>query len=861
MDYKTENTEKGKAKDRKMGQRNQQNQQNQKGQKNQKNPKSQKNQWNQGELRNRRKIGILAMAAIAVLIILGSICFLLLQNKVGSKGEWKTRGKEEETWNTRESLDTSRARSKRYEKLKKDYFPEDRPRGVSVWEEGVPACTLGDMYQSDLCAIITVTAGYEEDKNYFEAEAEQYIYDRTGRYADQLLIKETVLKPFVFYGRIPAEEGQRMVVFLDVDDYGICIGKLIWNYFVSEDGYVVPMTEDYDDEREEDEEYVGMWDYGGYALEDYLAVLQNGYHIQERQERKKWAIYEYLGHALELSVVQKLNGPKLVSAWEIVSEETERFEVIALAEEIWVKDVLQQAIGSGTLTLKREGNDYTVLSDTIVWNPIVTESGQAEAAEEDNLEEEQTKRLEQLAWENYEEWKRLEREENRYERIRAFKEVKPVGITSRTEWFPLELADHTGMSESDDVRLTLEYPAYPLGTGGIYGILENTGEAIIYYGSVEIEVWKEGIWYSIPHHRGIGQLLMQPALTGRTESGFGENLRSWEYDFPQGRYRIVVGYYVEDGRPSYEKTYDHMVCAEFELRVDVEPTRFGKLSEQSQKEKQAIKDGCVVLQNGTYRNREQAEAFFRKAALGIPCRMRLVDNDRGIVQDITSEGSYRGGVIGKVYTVTTRKGGNIERIEYPFLDIKKREGKTALVFTTYNGLKDSDSLGANYMIGWEEKEGICGVAWPEEIGALYPWDSMTVLPQPQGGETKWFSELAEKVRKNAVSRHIGNLTAMVVPNRAATRRMALSYLESWETAGLDLYGYRGSPDLLEENYPLQKEHPIYIFPVGETDFGVLFRKEDGGYFGRCYCGEDGKVIKTVEGSRESIVQQLRREGK
>jgi len=190
MDYKTENTEKGKAEDRKK------------------------------EQQSRRKIGILAMSAAVVLIILGSICLLLLPNKADSKGEWRTLSREEATWNTRESLDTSKERFKRYGKLKKNYFSQDRPKGVSVWEKGIPACTLGDMYQSDLCAVITVTAGYEEDKNYFEAEAEQYIYDRTGRYADHLFVKDAPARAMSFFGRIPAEEGQRMAVFLDVEASG-----------------------------------------------------------------------------------------------------------------------------------------------------------------------------------------------------------------------------------------------------------------------------------------------------------------------------------------------------------------------------------------------------------------------------------------------------------------------------------------------------------------------------------------------------------------------------------------------------------------------------------------------------------------
>ncbi len=527
----------------------------------------------------RRKVNILI--AVVVFITAGVIGVLQYQKETG----WRRLGRQEETWNTRESMDTSKARLRRYEKLKKDYFPEDRPRGVAVWEETVPACTLEEMYNSDLCAVVTVTAGYEENKNYLEAEVENYLYDHTGRYADHLLIKEAVPRAWVFYGRIPANPGQRMVVFLDVDEYGICVGKLIWNYFVTEDGYVVPMTEDYDDGREEDYDYVGMWDYGGYSLEDYLAVLETGYNRQESRRRKEQAIYDYLGQSLELSVIQEINGPQLVSSWEIISEEkrkgTERYRLIALAEELWIQEILQQAVGSRTLTLKREGNDYMVLSDTIVWDSLSEDIS--------GYQKEQIERLEKLAWENYERWKEQQREQTRYERICGIKEVKPVGISSWTEPRPLKPADHEGMMESEQVKLTLEYPEYPLGTGRIYGFLENTSEAIIYYDSPQVEIWKDNAWYRVPYQREIGQLLVQPALPAKTEIGFGENLRNWDYDFPQGKYRIVLYYDRKDGRPAYEKTYDHMVCAEFELRADVALPKFGRINEQSRKEKQAVK--------------------------------------------------------------------------------------------------------------------------------------------------------------------------------------------------------------------------------------------------------------------------------
>ena len=174
---------------------------------------------------------------------------------------------------------------------------------------------------------------------------------------------------------------------------------------MTEDGYVVPMTEDYDDGREEDYDYVGMWDYGGYSLEDYLAVLETGYNRQESRRRKEQAIYDYLGQSLELSVIQEINGPQLVSSWEIISEEkrkgTERYRLIALAEEVWIQEILQQAVGSGTLTLKREGNDYMVLSDTIVWDSLSEDIS--------GYQKEQIERLEKLAWENYERWKEQQR--------------------------------------------------------------------------------------------------------------------------------------------------------------------------------------------------------------------------------------------------------------------------------------------------------------------------------------------------------------------------------------------------------------------------------------------------------------------
>ncbi len=839
MKCKTENTEKGKAEDRKK------------------------------EQQSRRKIGILAMSAAVVLIILGSICLLLLPNKADSKGEWRTLSREEATWNTRESLDTSKERFKRYGKLKKNYFSQDRPKGVSVWEKGIPACTLGDMYQSDLCAVITVTAGYEEDKNYFEAEAEQYIYDRTGRYADHLFVKDAPARAMSFFGRIPAEEGQRMAVFLDVDNYGICTGKLIWNYFVSEDGYVVPMTEDYDDGREEDEEYVGMWDYGGYALEDYLAVLQTGYHLQESQERKKWAIYEYLGHALELSAVQKINGPQLVSAWEMIPEETgerkeegkesnegktERFQVIALAEEVWINEVLQQRTGSGSLTLKREGNDYKVLSDTIVWNPIIMENGQAETSEE-----EQKERLEKLVWKNYEEWKEREKEQSRYERICAIKEVKPVGILSQAKRLPLESATDDGAEESSQVKLTMEYPVYPLETTRIYGFVENTGETDIYYFNQAIDVWKDGLWHRIPYRREVESLKGAEVLA-RTDDAYMGNLRMWDYDFPQGRYRVVLCYWGEDSSADEKESY-YRVCAEFELRADAKLPEFGELGRQSRKEKRAIRDGCVVLQNGTYRNEKQAELFFHKAILGIPSKLRLVDNDEGLIKEFACKRTYQGIYPGIVYTVTIQKGDDRKTVTYPFFDIRIEEGRTAFIFTTYDGVEDSDSIEVSYTARQGENIENLGITWPEGIGVWYPWDSVTVLSQPQGKEAEWFLRLAEQARKKVVL-HFDS-PKMIVYNQASTGRMHFFYSEAFGEAGWNLYDNQAvSYDSYRtgKQYTLQGEYPVYVFPIGEEDFGVLFQRKDNCCLGRHYRGKDGELLGIVEGSPDEVIRKLREAG-
>ncbi len=399
-----------------------------------------------------------------------------------------------DTWNTKESIDTSRERLERYERLKQRYFPENSPHGCYIWAEEAPALPLQSMLGSDICAVVTVTKGREQqsienreatDKFYsayrelvgkpgeeplnpeqltellqkkpslmweillheweekFEVKVDEYLYDRTGRYADTLTIQKKLDSAWWHYGAIPGYKGLRMVVFLRVENSGNGISDLRWNYFISDDGYVVPMTENYADYRLNDDEYVGMWDYGGYRLEDYLEVVRTGYNGLESEKSHNQAIYEYLNRRLTPSVIQTINGSEITSAWEIVAEETEgeirRYQMVALTEDFWIDEVLQQAIGIGTLEVGREkdGIGYTVKADDMEWREVDLEKGEligsfseeALARLEEALEEaeiasewwirEQRERLDREARSASEGQKQKRRTEKRYEKIRA----------------------------------------------------------------------------------------------------------------------------------------------------------------------------------------------------------------------------------------------------------------------------------------------------------------------------------------------------------------------------------------------------------------------------------------------------------
>ena len=364
-----------------------------------------------------------------------------------------------ESWNTRESIDSSKERLARYEKLKQQYFPEDSPHGHYIWAEEAPALPLWSMFGSDICAVVTVTKGCEQsalesrnlrdetidilnsayrelngnpgaehlnpeqvllllqqrpslmwelpaygEKESFEVEVEEYLFDRTGRYQKNFSIEAENGSVWYSFGRIPAYKGLRMVVFLETADSGNGIGNLCWNFFISEEGYIVPMTEEYGSYQQYlsvEDEYVGMWDYGGYRLEDYLEVVRLGYHAWARERNCSWTIYEYLNQKLTPAAVQPINGSVITSAWKVIFKEkegeTERYQLVALVEDFWIDEVLQQVIGVGTLELEREkgGDEYTVKTDALEWQEMNLEKGRLKDSFSEEALEQMTKALEE----------------------------------------------------------------------------------------------------------------------------------------------------------------------------------------------------------------------------------------------------------------------------------------------------------------------------------------------------------------------------------------------------------------------------------------------------------------------------------
>ena len=148
------------------------------------------------------------------------------------------------------------------------------------------------------------------------------------------------------------------------------------------------------------------------------------------------------------------------------------------------------------------------------------------------------------------------------------------------------------------------------------------------------------------------------------------------------------------------------------------------------------------------------------------------------------------------------------------------------------------------------------------MGFQADWDVEPILTQKEGQEPEWYREWTEYLEQAAAGRMETRLPEMMVSNRAGTKWMNLSFWAySDETQShMELDRYEGNGGYIKggaEAYRTwNRDYPVYVFPVGEEDFGVLFQLTNGKYGARRYSGENGRVTKRLYGEREELLQEL-----
>ena len=77
---------------------------------------------------------------------------------------------------------------------------------------------------------------------------------------------------------------------------------------------------------------------------------------------------------------------------------------------------------------------------------------------------------------------------------------------------PLTAADHAGAAEDDRIILEMDYPDYTGSEDRTYAILSNDADQEISFGIPEVEVLKDGTWYTIQEKDGIAHTMELPFI-------------------------------------------------------------------------------------------------------------------------------------------------------------------------------------------------------------------------------------------------------------------------------------------------------------------------------------------------------------
>lgn len=173
---------------------------------------------------------------------------------------------------------------------------------------------------------------------------------------------------------------------------------------------------------------------------------------------------------------------------------------------------------------------------------------------------------------------------------------------------PLEL--------SDAFSLTTEWATYAPDTEWVWFTVENRSGAEAGTGSdYRLERLKEnGAWSVVPFREDIGWDAILYMIPDGGVKAFSCWMEAFDYDFPEGTYRIV-------------KELDGGTCAgEFTISADA-AAPYGPALEDLPEDYDAdaaLADGAAVFTDAGAAQLEAVDVFVEKVGLGIPCRLRVV---------------------------------------------------------------------------------------------------------------------------------------------------------------------------------------------------------------------------------------------
>jgi len=183
--------------------------------------------------------------------------------------------------------------------------------------------------------------------------------------------------------------------------------------------------------------------------------------------------------------------------------------------------------------------------------------------------------------------------------------------------------------------MTTEWPEYAPGVEAVTVLLENQSEQAWETGAdfhVEVDLGKNGSpsWYRLEPADGEGVSFIAIAYGVEPHDTLALSCYLPGYDFsrfPEGHFRMVKTI----SRQEKGVWVRENLAAEFTISADApitpeRPYGFAPLEElpQDYTAELAAADGCVVFPNdGEPVNREAVDAFLKKAALEIPCQLRV----------------------------------------------------------------------------------------------------------------------------------------------------------------------------------------------------------------------------------------------